>query len=139
MPHVTILYTSNLEADADMPALCRRLADTMIAARDEAGQPVFPVGGVRVYAHPSTHHAVADGSSDDHGFVYINLRMARGRSPATQRSVGEALAEATRAHFGPLLARRAFGLTLQVDEGPEVYDAKLGNLHAHFAQRAKKG
>jgi 5-carboxymethyl-2-hydroxymuconate isomerase len=137
MPHVTILYTPELDADpaTDMPGLCRRLADTMLAARDDAGAAVFPVGGVRVYAHPATHSAVADGSGE-HGFVYINLRMARGRSAATTQGVGEALAAATKAHFAALLARRPVGVTLQVDEGAEVFDAKLGNLHAHFAARA---
>jgi 5-carboxymethyl-2-hydroxymuconate isomerase len=35
-------------------------------------------------------------------------------------------------HFAPLLARRHLGLTLQIDEGTEVFDAKLGNLHPLF-------
>ena len=30
MQHVVILYTSNLEPHADMGALCRKLADTML-------------------------------------------------------------------------------------------------------------
>jgi 5-carboxymethyl-2-hydroxymuconate isomerase len=34
-----------------------------------------------------------------------------------------------------VLARRSVGLTLQVDEGPEVFDAKFGNLHSLFAKR----
>ena len=131
MPHLVILYTPNLEPEADMPGLCRRLADTMIATRDEAGQPVFPIGGVRVLAYPAAHHAVADGSGD-HAFCYFNLRMARGRSAATQQAAGQALAEAAKAHFAPVLARRHVGLTLQVDEGHEVFDAKFGNLHPLF-------
>ena len=36
------------------------------------------------------------------------------------------------AHFAPLLAQRHVGITLQIDEGPEVFDAKLGNLHPLF-------
>lgn len=131
MPHLVILYTPNLEPEADMPGLCRRLADTMIATRDEAGQPVFPTGGVRVLAYPAAHHAVADGSGD-HAFCYFNLRMARGRSAATQQAAGQALADAAKAHFAPVLARRHVGLTLQVDEGHEVFDAKFGNLHPLF-------
>jgi 5-carboxymethyl-2-hydroxymuconate isomerase len=31
-----------------------------------------------------------------------------------------------------VLARRPVGLTLQVDEGHEVFDAKFGNLHPLF-------
>lgn len=134
MPHLVILYTPDLDAGADMPALCRKLADVMVAARDETGAPVFPVGGVRVLAYAAAHFAVADGSGE-HGFCWFNLRMARGRSAATHQAVGQALTEAARAHLAPLLAQRHCGLTLQIDEGAEVFDAKFGNLHALFAAR----
>ena len=68
MPHLVILYTPNLDdpldaGGTDMTQLCRSLANTMIAARDEAYQAVFPVGGVRVLAYPAAHHAVADDGS----------------------------------------------------------------------------
>ncbi|MEO7336547.1 MAG: 5-carboxymethyl-2-hydroxymuconate isomerase, partial [Caldimonas sp.] len=52
MPHLVILYSDNLDAQADMKSLCRTLADTLIAQRDEAGAAVFPVGGTRVLAYP---------------------------------------------------------------------------------------
>lgn len=133
MPHLVVLYTGQLDAEVDMAALCRRLADTMVSCRDETGAPVFPVGGVRVLAYPAAHFAVADGSADM-GFVYLQLRMGRGRSAATVRAAGEALAAAAREQLAPLLARRLCGVTLQIDEGPELFDAKLGNLHSHFAK-----
>ncbi len=133
MPHLVILYTPNLEAEAGMTALCRTLADTMQAARDEHGKPVFPTGGIRVLAYPAAHFAVADGSGD-FGFCWFHLRMGRGRSGAVHRSVGEALTDASRRHFEAVLANRRVGLTLQIDEGPEVFDAKFGNLHPLFAK-----
>lgn len=135
MPHLVVLYTGQLEAECDMGALCRTLADTMLACRDEGGAPVFPVGGVRVLAYPAAHFAVADGSADM-GFVYLHLRMGRGRSAATVRAAGDALAAAAKQQLAPLLARRLAGVTLQIDEGPELFDAKLGNLHAHFSKPA---
>ena len=131
MPHLVVLYTPQLDAECDMTALCRALADTMLAARDDAGRPVFPTAGTRVLAYPAAHHAVADGSGD-HAFAYLNLRMGRGRSEATRQRVGAALTATAKAHFAPLLASRPLGLTLQIDEGPEVFDAKFGNLHALF-------
>jgi 5-carboxymethyl-2-hydroxymuconate isomerase len=133
MPHLAVLYTPGLDAETDLTALCRSLADTMLAVRDEAGVPVFPTGGVRVFALPASHAAVADGSRDC-AFVYLNLRMGRGRSAAVHQRAGEALAASARAHFAPLLAARPLGLTLQIDEGAEVFDAKLGNLHALFSK-----
>jgi 5-carboxymethyl-2-hydroxymuconate isomerase len=137
MPHLVILYTPNLQDELNGDVLCRTMADAMLSVRDEQGLPVFPVGGTRVFAMPATHFAVADGSDATHGFVYLNVRMARGRSTEVQQRVGQALADAARAHLAPLLSRRVVGVTLQVDEGAEVFDAKLGNLHAAFARPTK--
>ncbi len=134
MPHLVVLYTPQLDAEVDMPGLCRQLADTMLGCKDEGGAQVFPTGGTRVLACAAAHSAVTDGSGD-HAFMYFNLRMARGRSAAVHQAVGEALSATIRARLGPLLAARPVGLTLQIDEGHEVFDAKLGNLHALFAKK----
>lgn len=145
MPHLVILYTATLDRPAaqvgsDMSALCRALADTMVAQRDETGKAVFPLGGVRVLAYPAAHHAVADGGAagraaggdGNYDFVYLNLRMARGRSAAVHQQVGQALTACARAHFAPQLAQRHIGITLQIDEGAEVFDAKTSTLHPLF-------
>ena len=134
MPHLVILYTGNLDTATDMTTLSRALVDTMLAQRDEAGAPVFPIGGTRVFAYPAAHFAAADGSGD-FGFIYLNLRMGRGRSAAVHQRVGDALVATARAHFAPLLAERHVGITLQIDVGAEVFDAKLGNLHPLFQKK----
>lgn len=131
MPHLVILYTAELDAGTDMSTLCRKLADIMLAARDEAGKPVFPPGGVRVLAYPAAHSAVADGARD-YAFMYLNLRMARGRSAAVQQQVGDTIAATARAHLAPLFEQRYLGLTVQVDEGHEVFDAKHSSIHPLF-------
>src|SRR2546429_6064700 len=79
MPHLIVLYSANLESETDMSVLCRRLADAMLTVQDEQRQQVFPTGGVRVFAYPASHYAVADGQRD-YAFVYLNLRMGRGRT-----------------------------------------------------------
>ncbi|MET0542439.1 MAG: 5-carboxymethyl-2-hydroxymuconate Delta-isomerase [Variovorax sp.] len=134
MPHLVILYTPNLETQTDMSALCRTLADTMLAQRDDAGRQLFPTGGTRVLAYPAAHSAVADGR-DDYAFVYLNLRMAAGRSAAVQTRAGDALLATVKAHFDPIFSKRPIGITLQVDEAPgQVYDGKHSNLHPLFNQ-----
>jgi len=134
MPHLVLLYSSDIEHDADMTALCRALADAMLAQRDEAGQPVFPTGGTRVFAYPARHAAIADGRGD-YGFVYANLRMGAGRSSAVHQAIGESLSAVLNSHLEPLLARRPVGVTLQIDVSPgQVYDAKHSSLHPLFAQ-----
>ncbi|MES2243869.1 MAG: 5-carboxymethyl-2-hydroxymuconate Delta-isomerase [Pseudomonadota bacterium] len=132
MPHLVILYTPNLETATDMTALCRALADTMLAVIDEEGKQVFPTGGTRVLAYPAAHYAVADGKRD-YAFVYLNLRMAAGRSDATKKRAGDALLAVASAHFDPKMKERLIGITLQVDESPgQVYDGKHSNLHPLF-------
>lgn len=134
MPHLVILYTPNIELETDMPALCRTLADAMLAQRDDDGRQVYPTGGTRVLAFPAAHYAVADGKGD-YAFVYLNVRMAAGRSEAVKKRIGDALLEKVRQHFEPLLAKRHIGITLQIDEAPgQVYDGKCGNLHPLFNQ-----
>lgn len=132
MPHLVILYTPNLEGRTDMSALCRSLADTMLAQRDAQGCQVFPTGGTRVLAYPAAHCAVADGQAD-YAFMYLNLRMAAGRSGAVQQAAGDALLATLRAHLAPLFAQQLMGCTLQIDESPgQVYDGKHSNLHPLF-------
>lgn len=131
MPHLVVLYSPNIEAATDMRALCRQMSATMLAQRDEAGKQVFPTGGTRVLAFAATHHVVADGQ-DDYAFVYLNLRMAKGRSSGVHQQIGEALIGAVRAHFAPIFDQQLLGVTLQIDEGHEVFDAKHSNLHPLF-------
>jgi 5-carboxymethyl-2-hydroxymuconate isomerase len=133
MPHLVILYTSNLEAETDFSGLCRELADAMLATDDDDGQPVFPTGGVRVLAYPARHFAVADGTGD-HAFCYFQLRIGKGRSAAVHRRVGHALVESARTYLAPVLARRHVGLTLHVDEAHPVFDGRFGNLHDLFSR-----
>ena len=140
MPHLVMLYTGQLDQEVRIGTLCRQLADAMLAVRDEADKPVFPPGGTRVLAYPAPHYAVADGGaagraaggSGDYAFVYLNLRMARGRSQATQQRAGQMLLKVAQDFFAPTMAQRHIGITLQIDEGAEVFDAKHSNLHPLF-------
>lgn len=133
MPHLVILYTPNLEGQVDMDAVCRDVAGQMLKARDEEGRQVFPSGGIRVLAYPAAHFAVADGKRD-YAFVYMNLRMGRGRSAEAIKRAGEAIFACAKRHFEPLLEARLLGVTFQVDEGKQVFDARLGNIHPLFRE-----
>jgi 5-carboxymethyl-2-hydroxymuconate isomerase len=149
MPHLVILYTGQLDAETNMKVLCRDLADAMVSVVDEAGKQVFPTGGTRVMAYPAPHYAVADGGaagrkaaqfdknphggSEDYAFVYLNVRMGKGRSEATHQRAGEILVEVTKKHFADLFDTRHIGITLQIDVGPEVFDYKHSNVHPLFA------
>ncbi|MGE4241297.1 5-carboxymethyl-2-hydroxymuconate Delta-isomerase [Ramlibacter sp.] len=132
MPHCVILYTPNVDKLTDMTALCRTVADAMLTVRDEAGKQVFPTGGTRVLAYPATHYAVADGKGD-YAFVYLNVRMAGGRSAEVKQNAGDTLFTAVKEHFAPMFEQSLIGITLQVDESPgQVYDGKHSTLHPLF-------
>jgi 5-carboxymethyl-2-hydroxymuconate isomerase len=140
MPHLVIYYTPNLDALTDMAKLCRQMADTMLAVRDETGAQVFPTGGTRVLAYPAAHYAIADGGaagvaaggSGEYAFVYMNLRMGRGRSDATKKRAGEALSMRAKEHFSEILKTQHMGITVQIDEGHEAFDEKISTLHPLF-------
>lgn len=140
MPHLTLLFTPSVDRMVDMPALCQDLANVMRAQLDEEGKPVFPIGGIRVLAFSAQYSAVADGGpagkqaggSGDYGFIYLNLRMGRGRTPATHKKVGDALTAVAKRAFNSALQNEHVGITLQIDEGPEVYDSKTSSLHPLF-------
>lgn len=131
MPHLVILYTRNLDDEADMGALCRSLCDAMLTVKDEGGQQVFPTGGTRVLAYPAAHSAVADGQRD-YSFLYMNVRMAKGRSAAVHQAVGDTLVETAKARLASIFGQRYIGMTVQVDEGHEVFDAKVSTIHPLF-------
>ena len=136
------------EAALIMATLPFALVDTMIQQLDEAGKQVFPTGGTRVLAYPAAHYAVADdgtagraagkalgwagGDAGDYAFVYLNLRMAAGRSDTIKNVAGDALLTRARAHFDPLFSQNHIGITLQVDEGHEAYNGKHSNIHPLF-------
>jgi 5-carboxymethyl-2-hydroxymuconate isomerase len=148
MPHLVILYTGQLDQEVNMTSLCRQLADAMLTVKDESGKQVFPTGGTRVLAYPAPHYAVADGGAagiaagdaagvtaggnGDYAFAYLNLRMGRGRTEATQKLAGETLLAVAKAFFTPLMATKHMGVTLQIDVGQEVFDAKHSTLHPLF-------
>ena len=140
MPHLVIYYTPNLEADTDMAALCRTMANAMLTVKDEAGKQVFPTGGTRVLAYPAAHFAIADGGAAgeaaglgrNYAFVYMNVRMAKGRSALVHQRVGDTLNACVHEWFGAQFKSRPIGVTVQVDEGHEVFDAKNSSLHPLF-------
>jgi 5-carboxymethyl-2-hydroxymuconate isomerase len=148
MPHLVILYTGQLDQEVNMTSLCRQLADAMLTVKDESGKQVFPTGGTRVLAYPAPHYAVADGGAagvaagaaagvtaggnGDYAFAYLNLRMGRGRTEATQKLAGETLLAVAKTFFAPLMATKHMGVTLQIDVGQEVFDAKHSTLHPLF-------
>jgi 5-carboxymethyl-2-hydroxymuconate isomerase len=130
MPHLTLDYSANLGADGDMPGLCRKLADCLVAQRVDA-KPVYPIGGTRVRAFAADAWCIADGAADA-AYVHAALKAGAGRSEATLRATGDALFEVMKAHFAAHYERMGLALSLEVGEFSEAGTWKHNNLHARF-------
>ncbi|WP_343728308.1 5-carboxymethyl-2-hydroxymuconate isomerase [Duganella sp.] len=126
MPHLKIEYTANLDAHTDIGALCKSLSHTLVTMQDAAGALVFPLYGTRVLAYPAAHYAVADGEQG-RAFVYLNLRITPGRSPALVQTIGETLLAAARAQLEPVMDKLPLRLTLHIDATPPGYEGKFTN------------
>lgn len=131
MPHLTLEYSRNLQADGDFRTLCTALAGALVAQQAD-GKPVYPVGGVRVRAVACEDYCIADGSVPDAGFVHGVLKVGAGRGEATLRATGDALFEVMKAHFAQQFERQGLALSLEVNEFSEAGTWKHNNLHARF-------
>lgn len=140
MPHLVILYSSNLAEKVSISQLCDSLCEVMTAQTDTLGKRLFPTGGTRVLAYPAPHYSIADGGqagrqigeSGEYGFVYLNLRMAEGRDHALISALGKALHEKLDCIFSSILHSHRVGITLHIDEKTPSFETKLNNLMPLF-------
>ncbi len=133
MPHIIVEYTANLGPAARIPELLASINGTILAQRDEAGAPVYPIGGVRSRAIALEEFCVADGG-DDYAFVHVTLKIGAGRSEAVERRTGDAVFAAVKAHFAELYATRPLALSLELARFSEAGTWKHNNIHARFRQ-----
>lgn len=122
MPHLVVQYSVNLDAGTDMQELCSTLNRVMA----ETG--LFPLGGIRVRAFPSTAYAIAD-MDRKNGFADMVLRMGAGRCEADKKRAGEAIMAAAKSHFQSLLDEPHFALSLEVVEIDPDLSWKVNSIH----------
>lgn len=126
MPHLTVEYTGNLGAQANIPALLHKANAVLIA---QGG--VFPTGGIRSRAIRLEDFCVADGTADD-AFVHLTLRIGSGRSAEQKKKAGDALFAMVRDHFADLFASRFLALSLDIQEFSEAGTWKHNNIHGRY-------
>ena len=126
MPHLTIEYTANIKAEADLASLLRKAHEVIIA---QTG--VFPTGGIRSRALELTDYRMADGAAD-YAFVHATLKIGAGRAPAVKTRVCDELFEMMKTHFAELFAKRYLALSMELYEFDEGGTYKHNNVHARF-------
>ena len=109
MPHVTIEYSANLEADVEPMALVRAVHAAVLS------QPVFEAVGARTRAARREHFLVADGDPT-HAFIAITARIGPGRTLAERKTASEAIMKALHDTVKPIYESRGLLLSVEVAE-----------------------
>jgi 5-carboxymethyl-2-hydroxymuconate isomerase len=125
MPHISIDYSPNLEAELDIAALC----DTLRRAAIETGE--FPVAGVRVRAFAANHVSIADGTPD-HGYIDISVRLRGGRDLLTRERATVHIFAAAQTCVAPLMARRSLALSFEMRDIDPALSPKSGSIRDHL-------
>src|SRR5476651_664667 len=122
MPHFTIEYSANLDAQIDMG----EVVELVRKAAVETG--IFPLGGIRVRAIRCEHYAIADGRPGL-GFLAMVLRLGEGRDLATRKKAGEHIFKALSAHLDPVFAQHKFALSFDMQINDKETSWKRNNIH----------
>ena len=122
MPHLTVEYSANLEAEGDLPGLCAALHKALM----DTG--LFELGAVRIRALPCLHYAVAD-MLPQNAFAALLLRIGTGRSLDDKRIVGASVMMVAQAHFAAQLAQPHFALSLDLVENDAALSWKVNAIH----------
>ena len=109
MPHQTIEYSANLEAELDITELIRVMHDT--AANVEA----LPLGGLRTRAVAREYYRIAD-SHPDNTFINVVLRIAPGRSNEIKKDAGDILFETLTNYLKSIYSHTPVAISLEIQE-----------------------
>jgi 5-carboxymethyl-2-hydroxymuconate isomerase len=125
LPHLTMEYSANLGAKADIAALCR-LAKTALM---DTG--LFELGAVRVRAVECVNYAIAD-EHPENAFLAVLIRIGAGRTLEEKKQAGEALSVALSDFLSPLFDEPHFALSIDLIENDPGLSWKKNAIHARL-------
>ncbi len=126
MPHFTIEYSANLDAEVDMQSFCEEIRRAALSTG------VFEIGAVRVRAIRCEHYAIAD-NHPGNSFIDVSARVAR-RDLAVKQRVGEAVFAAMTAFLGGLLDGGHFALSFEIREIDPELSYRRNSIHERLRQ-----
>ncbi len=132
MPHFTIEYSANLDANVDMGEVVELVRKSAV----ETG--IFPLGGIRVRAIRCEHYAIADGRPE-HGFLAMVLRLGEGRDLAARKKAGEHIFRILSGHLDPVFAASLFALSFDMQINDKETSWKRNNIHEALNAEAAHG
>ena len=129
VPHLTLQYSANLEAQCDLSALCGQLNDAMV----ETG--IFPLGGIRVRAFAANHVSIAD-KHPNNAFAAIQLFIGAGRALEDKQRAGARITAVAEDFFAPQLADGHFMLSVDMFENDPALSWKVNSIHGRLKAAA---
>ena len=132
MPHFSIEYSANLDAEVDMSEICELVRKAAV----ETG--IFPLGGIRVRAIRCEHYAIADGRPG-YGFLAMLLRLGEGRDLAARQTAGEHIFRTLSSHLEPLFAKGKFALSFDMQINDKDVSWKRNTIHDSLKAEAVHG
>lgn len=129
MPHFQLDYSANLEAVADIAALCEAIRATA------AGIEAFPLAGIRVRAVRVDHVAMADGDPK-HGFVDLSVRLRAGRSAEVKAEAIARIFAVLKDFMAPVMLTHSVALSAEIRDIDAALSPKFGNIRDHLEDRA---
>tara|TARA_B100001105_G_scaffold222405_1_gene190577 strand:- start:2702 stop:3100 length:399 start_codon:yes stop_codon:yes gene_type:complete len=131
MPHQTIEYSANLEAELDITELIRVMHDT--AANVEA----LPLGGLRTRAVAREYYRIAD-SHPDNTFINVVLRIAPGRSNEIKKDAGDILFETLTNYLESIYSHTPVAISLEIQELDAEFRWRKSNTREHMSKRIEE-
>ena len=131
MPHQTIEYSANLEAELDITELICVMHDT--AANVEA----LPLGGLRTRAVAREYYRIAD-SHPDNTFINVVLRIAPGRSNEIKKDAGDILFETLTNYLESIYSHTPVAISLEIQELDAEFRWRKSNTREHMSKRIEE-
>ena len=132
MPHFSIEYSANLDAQVDMGEICELVRKAAV----DTG--IFPLGGIRVRAISCEHYAIADGRPG-YGFIAMLLRLGEGRDLVARQKAGGHIFRVLSAHLEPLFATGKFALSFDMQINDKDVSWKRNTIHDALKAEAVHG
>ncbi|MER9306482.1 5-carboxymethyl-2-hydroxymuconate Delta-isomerase [Mesorhizobium sp. M0293] len=122
MPHFSIEYSANLDAEVDMGELCALVLRTVL------NTGLFEIGAVRVRAFRADAYAIAD-RLPENAFLDMSFRIGSGRSAEDKKRTGDAVFAAVSEYLAALFETPHFALSLEIREIDPVQSWKKNAIH----------
>ncbi|MFC4557623.1 5-carboxymethyl-2-hydroxymuconate Delta-isomerase [Virgibacillus kekensis] len=126
MPFITVEYTDNLKAGADIPSLLKKINERLYGEGD-----VFSLGSIRSSAIAINDYYIGNGEAEN-SFVHVTVKVGPGRPPQVKKDLFDPLFDTVKDHFTHLMENRYLALSMEIYEFHEGGTYNENNIIARY-------